>query len=96
MRLIDTDEVINKLKETGIIQDNELGHCVIAEINRIPTAYDVDKVVEELERLKETEQGRKDECDEEGYVGTIIVAVSANGRSLLMKFFPISFPPLIQ
>lgn len=67
MRLIDTDEVINILKETGIIQDNELGHCVIAEINRIPTAYDVDKVVEELERLKETEQGRKDECDEEGY-----------------------------
>lgn len=49
MRLIDADEVINILKETGIIQDNELGHCVIAEINRIPTAYDVDKVVEQLE-----------------------------------------------
>ena len=31
-----------------------------------PTAYDVDKVVEELERLKETEQNREDECDEEG------------------------------
>ena len=38
MRLIDADEVINILKETGIIQDNELGHCVIAEINRIPCA----------------------------------------------------------
>jgi hypothetical protein len=49
MRLIDADEVINILKETGIIQDNELGHCVIDEINRIPTAYDVDKVVEELD-----------------------------------------------
>lgn len=49
MRLIDADEVINILKETGIIQDNELGHCVIDEINRIPTAYDVDKVVEQLE-----------------------------------------------
>lgn len=48
MRLIDADEVINILKETGIIQDNELGHCVIAEINRIPTAYDVDKVVQKL------------------------------------------------
>lgn len=32
-----------------------------------PTAYDVDKVVKELERLKETEQNREDECDEEGY-----------------------------
>ena len=31
-----------------------------------PTTYDVDKVVEELERLKETEQNREDECDEEG------------------------------
>ena len=49
MRLIDADEVINILKETGIIQDNDLGQCVIDEINRIPTAYDVDKGVEELE-----------------------------------------------
>lgn len=48
MRLIDADEVINILKETGIIQDNELGHCVIDEINRIPTAYDVDKVTHEI------------------------------------------------
>lgn len=53
MRLIDADEVIEILKETGIIQDNELGHCVIAEINRIPTAYDVEKVVEELESERE-------------------------------------------
>ena len=49
MRLIDADEVINILKETGIIQDNDLCQCVIDEINRIPTAYDVDKVVEQLE-----------------------------------------------
>lgn len=35
-------------------------------IDAQPTAYDVDKVVEELERLKETEQNREDECDEEG------------------------------
>ena len=48
MRLIDADEVINILKETRIIQDNDLGQCVIDEINRIPTAYDVDKVVEQL------------------------------------------------
>lgn len=53
MRLIDADEVINIFKETGIIQDNDLGQCVIAEINRIPTAYDVDKVVEQLKNEKE-------------------------------------------
>lgn len=53
MRLIDADEVINILKETGIIQDNDLGQCVIDEINRIPTAYDVDKVVEQLKNEKE-------------------------------------------
>lgn len=61
MRLIDADEVINILKETGIIQDNDLGQCVIAEINRIPTAYDVDKVVEQL--------GKKQ--NNKGFGGTI-------------------------
>lgn len=49
MRLIDADDVIQTLKETGIIQDNDLGHLVVDEINRIPTAYDVLRVVAELE-----------------------------------------------
>lgn len=66
MRLIDADEVINILKETGIIQDNELGHCVIDEINRIPTAYDVDKVVEELE-----EYSNADEAERHGTIPVI-------------------------
>lgn len=48
-RLIDEDSVIQVLKETGIIQDNDLGHLVVDEINRIPTAYDIEKVVAELE-----------------------------------------------
>ena len=48
-RLIDADDVIQTLKETGIIQDNDLGHLVVDEINRIPTAYDVDMVVAKLE-----------------------------------------------
>ena len=47
-RLIDADDVIQTLKETGIIQDNDLGHLVVDEINRIPTAYDVEKVAHEL------------------------------------------------
>lgn len=66
MRLIDADEVINILKETGIIQDNELGHCVIDEINRIPTAYDVDKVLEELE-----EYSNADEAERHGTIPVI-------------------------
>ena len=66
MRLIDADGVINILKETGIIQDNELGHCVIDEINRIPTAYDVNKVVEELE-----EYSNADEAERHGTIPVI-------------------------
>lgn len=46
--LISRSAVIDVLKETGIIQDNDLGHLVVGEIERIPTAYDVDKVVKQL------------------------------------------------
>lgn len=53
MRLVDENEVIEVLKQTGIIQDNDLGHCVIAEINKIPTAYDVDAVERRLKSQKE-------------------------------------------
>ena len=66
MRLIDADEVINILKETGIIQDNELGHCVVAEINRIPTAYDVDKVVHEINNKIADADVRQEFCMENG------------------------------
>lgn len=46
--LIRKSAVIDVLKETGIIQDNDLGHLVVEEINRIPAAYDVEKVCKEL------------------------------------------------
>ena len=49
--LISRGTVIEVLKQTGIIQDNDRGHLVVGEINRIPTAYDVEKVVAELEEL---------------------------------------------
>ena len=48
--LISREAVIDVLKQTGIIQDNDRGHLVVDEINRIPTAYDVEKVVEEIEK----------------------------------------------
>jgi len=49
---ISREAVINVLKETGIIQDNDRGHLVIDEINRIPTAYDIEKVVAEFKKTK--------------------------------------------
>ncbi len=56
-RLITKESVIDVLKQTGIIQDNDLGHLVVDEINRIATAYDVDKVVAELEeKIKAVEK----------------------------------------
>lgn len=44
--LIRRSKVIDVLKETGIIIDNDLGHLVVDEIERIPTSYDVEKVVQ--------------------------------------------------
>lgn len=58
--LIERQAVIDVLKETGIIQDNDLGHLVVEEIERIPIAYDVEKVVEQLE--ERSKRGMK--CDE--------------------------------
>lgn len=71
MRLIDADELIKVLNESlegdiELTKDYEL-LGIDDFINAQPTAYDVDKVIKELERLKETEQNRQDECDEEGY-----------------------------
>lgn len=57
--LISRQSVIDVLKETGIIQDNDLGHLVVDEISKIPTAYDVDKVVAKLEK-------KRDKLSEEG------------------------------
>ena len=56
--LISKSAVIDVLKETGIIQDNDLGHLVVDEIERIPTAYNVDKVVEELEEKAKDRRNR--------------------------------------
>lgn len=69
MRLTDTEELINILEwnrgqeKDALVSINSL----IKLIKKRPTAYNVDKVIKGLERLKETEQNREDECDEEGY-----------------------------
>lgn len=51
--LISRESVIETLKQSGIITDNDLGNLVVEEIERIPTAYDVDKVVEQLEEARD-------------------------------------------
>lgn len=61
MRLIDADMLkkymINNSKEV----ERFLGY-----IDEQPTAYNVDEVVERLEKLKKEEQDRSDDCDENG------------------------------
>ena len=71
MRLIEADELMDFISEHAEQIQYAIEHkdmeILESLIKQIPTAYDVDKVVKELERLKETEQNREDECDEEGY-----------------------------
>ena len=47
--LISREAAIDVLKQTGIIQDNDRGHLVVDEINRIPTAYVIDNVIREID-----------------------------------------------
>lgn len=71
MRLIEADELMDFISEYAEQIQYAIEHknmeILESLIKQIPTAYDVDKVIKGLERLKETEQNREDECDEEGY-----------------------------
>lgn len=68
-RLIDADKLIEDLKEyvKNIKNIRSDGKCFLTEenvlgiINNQPTAFDVDKVVEQLEELKDKAQLRRDE-----------------------------------
>ena len=46
--LISRNKVIEVLKETGIITDDDRGHLVVQEIERIPVAFDVEAVCRKL------------------------------------------------
>ena len=50
-RLIDADKLLEELREYHPLS---LSHGILSDIEYFPTAYDVDKVVEQLEELKET------------------------------------------
>ena len=58
MRLIDADLLIE-----GRVENDPV---VIAALCA-PPAYDLDKIVVQLEELKKAEQDRSDDCDENGY-----------------------------
>lgn len=62
-RLIDADAFERKV----MCGDEEDVQDVIYSLRDFPTAYDVDKVVKKLEKLKKAEQHKDDECDEDGY-----------------------------
>lgn len=64
MRLIDAGLVLDNL--SGRLESMKDYDAVKDVINNMPTAYDPDKVVEQLEKLKKAEQGRPDDCDDDG------------------------------
>ena len=71
MRLIDADVLMKRLEKSHeyhakTSREEVLLFRDIRIINEQPTAYDPDKVVEQLEKLKKAEQDRQDDCDEDG------------------------------
>lgn len=50
-RLIDADKLLEELREYHPLS---LSYGILSDIEYFPTAYDVDKVIEQLEELKET------------------------------------------
>ena len=69
-RLFDADKLKADLEKA--ISKNEDMDCldflrVASVIDAQPTAYDPDKVVEQLEELKKAEQNKPDNCDENGF-----------------------------
>lgn len=62
-RLIDADELRWAIRNNA---PKSVPIWVYQTIDNVPTAYDHDKVVEQLEKLKKVEQDRSDDCDENG------------------------------
>ena len=62
------NNVIDVLKETGIIQDNDLGHLVVDEINRIPTVDETEIIRKAFERVVKRLEELKNDCDCYGHL----------------------------
>ena len=50
-RLIDADKLLEELREYHPLS---LSQGILSDIEYFPTAYDIEKVIEQLEELKET------------------------------------------
>lgn len=61
-KLIDADN----LQFNGRNYNKSQMKAILDFIDSQPTAYDPDKVVEQLEKLKKAERDRPDDCDEDG------------------------------
>jgi len=48
------------------ISFDSINHRIQECLKNQPTAYDIDAVVEQLEKLKQIEYEKEDECDDEG------------------------------
>lgn len=74
-RLIDADLLMRKCEkwlkpkapdEDEMVSLADIAVSMLMEIEEQPTAYDVEKVIEELENLREVELHKVDMCDELG------------------------------
>ena len=69
MRLIDADLLMENLgfMDTEEEREDDIGQIIIWEdVDRLPTVFDMEKVIEELEDLLEAELHRPDMCGEQG------------------------------
>lgn len=71
MRLIDADanreDFMERVYDILLDEpDNIKANLIIDAFDEMPTAYNPDKVVEQLGKLKKAEQDRPDDCDEGG------------------------------
>ena len=69
MRLIDADLLMENLgfMDTEEEREDIIGQIITWEdVDRLPIAFDVEKVIEELENLREVELHRPDMCGECG------------------------------
>lgn len=69
MRLIDADTFKKQIAGMTIANNYPVkkASALCDLIDAQPTAYDLDKVVEQIEKLKKAEQDRPDNCDETGF-----------------------------
>lgn len=68
MRLIDADALKSLIAGMAISNNYPANkaNALCELIDAQPTAYDPDKVVQQLGKLKKAEQDRPDDCDEDG------------------------------